>query len=250
MFSKGEVDDEQFKNKETNAGFAIFLFIVFMFLMVILLANVLIAIVTDSYKVIQDQRAAIVFWTKRLDFIAEMDAIANGPWKKRLARMVGLPGADSPTKQTEATLGKELWKNLMDLYENDIDDGIFSIESICYTFLRVVTAVIIIPAWLVFGLLTFGSLWPPQVREAVFTSAVLKHSSEAEKDDELRKTQIRILEQEVQFLKDDLLQELAIDRTQVLQLKSLVAERKQEIQTEMKHIKRIVAMLFEQQSSM
>jgi hypothetical protein len=55
-----------------------------MFLVVILLANVLIAIVTDSYKVIQDQRAAIAFWTNRLDFVAEMDAIANGPWKQRI----------------------------------------------------------------------------------------------------------------------------------------------------------------------
>lgn len=46
--------------------FATLLFIIFMFLVVILLANVLIAIVTDSYKVIQDQRAAIVFWTNRV----------------------------------------------------------------------------------------------------------------------------------------------------------------------------------------
>jgi hypothetical protein len=43
---------------------------------------------------------------------------------------------------------------------------------------------------------------------------------------------------------------MAIDRTQVVQLKSSVAERKLEIQSEMKHIKRIVAMLFEQQSSL
>jgi hypothetical protein len=45
------------------------------------------------------------------------------------------------------------------------------------------------------------------------------------------------------------LQELAIDRTYLVQMKSLVAERKLEIQSEMKHIKRIVTMLFEQQGS-
>jgi hypothetical protein len=44
-------------------------------LVVILLSNVLIAIVTDSYEVIQNDRAAIVFWSNRLDFVAEMDAI-------------------------------------------------------------------------------------------------------------------------------------------------------------------------------
>ena len=59
------------------------LFVVFMFLVVILLANVLTAIVSDSYKVIQDQRAAIVVWTNRLNFASAMDAIAKGPWKWR-----------------------------------------------------------------------------------------------------------------------------------------------------------------------
>jgi hypothetical protein len=64
----GEVNDTMFNNNVV----AIVLFIVFMLLVVILLANVLIAIVTDSYKVIQDQRAAIVFWTNRLDYIAQV----------------------------------------------------------------------------------------------------------------------------------------------------------------------------------
>jgi hypothetical protein len=79
---------------------------------------------------------------------------------------------------------------------------------------------------------------------------VLKHSSDTEKEDELRKTQVKILRHEVLQLKDDLIQELAIDRAHIVQMKSQISERKQEIQAEMKHIKRIVAMLFEQQSSM
>jgi hypothetical protein len=219
-----------------------------MFLVVILLANVLIAIVTDSYKVIQDQRAAIVFWTNRLDFIAEMDAIANGPWKRSIKRMVGMDTTSS--KVTEVTFGKEFWKRLMDLYEDDVDDGTFSLEFLCYTSMRVGAGILIIPIWLIVGLLSFGILWPPQIRESVFTSKVLKHSSIGEIEDELRKTQVKGIKQEVQILKDDIKQELAIDRTQRLQMKSLVAERKQEIQSEMKHIKRIVTMLFEQQSSM
>lgn len=48
----GEVDEGQF----VDSGVAIALFVLFMFLVVILLANVLIAIVTDSYKVIQVSR--------------------------------------------------------------------------------------------------------------------------------------------------------------------------------------------------
>jgi hypothetical protein len=236
--SSGEVDDEQFKDEP----FAVALFVVFMFLVVILLANVLIAIVTDSYKVIQDQRAAIVFWTDRLDFIAEMDAIANF-----LRQMTGRTTEDSRIK---VTFGRAWWKTLMDLYEDDIDERAFSLEFISFTLLRIGTAIVIIPCWLLFGLLTFGCLWPPQIREAVFTSQVLKHSSDLEKEKEMRKLQVNILRQDVRVLKDDLMQELAVYRTQVVQMKSLVAERKQAIQGEMKQIKRIVAMLFEQQASM
>jgi hypothetical protein len=79
---------------------------------------------------------------------------------------------------------------------------------------------------------------------------VFKHTTDTEKEEMLRKTQVKRLETEVKEFKDELLQELAIDRTQVVQMKSLVAERKLEIQSEMRHIKRIVNMLFEQQSSL
>jgi ribosomal protein L29 len=81
----------------------------------------------------------------------------------------------------------------------------------------------------------------------VFTSTVFKHSSDTEREDELRKTQVKQLQQEVAALKDELVQELAMDRTQVVQIKSQVAERKIEIANEMKEIKRIVEVIFARQ---
>ena len=48
------------------------------FLVVILLSNVLTATLTDSYGVVKNERAAMVFWSKRLDFVAKMDAIERG----------------------------------------------------------------------------------------------------------------------------------------------------------------------------
>ena len=244
----GEVYDRQY----LNSGVAIFLFIVFMFLVVILLGNVLIAIVTDSYKVVQDQRAAIVFWTNRLDFIAEMDGITNGPWMRRLRKAIGCGSGDSSTAKyqcSEATFGKEMWKTMMDLFIDDVEEGIFSLEFVAYTALRIL-AVFIVPLWLVLGIFTVGWLWPPQVREAVFTSAVFKHSSDSEKQNELRQTQVKQLQQEVKVLYDELLQELALDRTHVVQLKSHITERKMEIASEMRDIKRMAAMLFERAPTM
>jgi hypothetical protein len=243
----GEVDETVFDDNTL----AIVFFALFMFLCVILLANVLIAIVTDSYKVIQDQRAAIVFWTNRLDFIAQMDAIANGPWKRLFLKAIGTEDVDIRSSiNSDASFGKDFWKRLMDLYEDETDDSLFSLEFICYSVLRLSTALFIIPAWILVGLCTAGWFWPPQIREFIFTSTVSKHNSESEKEDELRKTQLVKLKAEVGTFKDDLLRELALDRTQFLQMKSAVAERKLEIQSEMKYIKRIVAMLFEQQGTM
>lgn len=241
----GEVDEDNFAGNE----FALALFVVFMFLVVILLANVLIAIVTDSYKVIQDQRAAIVFWTNRLDYVAEMDAISNGPWKGRLKKALGFGAGPVSTGRAKDVFGKELWKQLMDLFEDEVEDGIISFDFVAYTLLRVLAGVFIIPFWIALGVFTLGWFWPPQVREAVFTSTVFKHSSDVVKEDELRRTQVRQLQEDVKELKYELLQELALDRTHVVQMKSHVAERKTEIVNEMKDIKRIVALLFDRQMS-
>jgi hypothetical protein len=239
----GEVDETVFDGNTV----AIILFVIFMLLVVILLANVLIAIVTDSYKIIQDQRAAIVFWTNRLHYIAQMDAIASGPWKSRLRSSLGL-GAIDTTDNVNVSFGYDLWKRLMELFDYDLDEGMLSLEFVCYIILRV-CALIFIPLWIIGGALLAGWLWPPQIRKMLFAQVVSKHSSESDKEEELRKTQVQRLQVEINGLRDDLFQELAIDRTQIVQIKSSVAERKLEIQNEMKHIKRIVTMLFEQQGS-
>ena len=241
----GEVNEELF----ADSTVATILFVVFMFLVVILLANVLIAIVTDSYKIIQDQRAAIEFWTNRLDFVAEMDAIANGPWKKRIRRFFSVKEGPDSTGHVDVSFGREFWKRLMDLFEDDLEDNVVTVEFWAYNLLRLFAALVIIPSWILLGLLTAGWLWPPQLRELLFTSTVAQHSSESEREDELRRTQVIMLQNEVEQLKEDILQELKVERIQVVQMKSLIAERRAEIASEMRDIKRIMTMLFDQQAA-
>ena len=79
----GEIGDE--RRWSTNLTAQI-LYVGYGFLVVILLSNVLIAIVTDSYEIIQNDRAAIVFWSNRLDFIAEMDAITYAIQRRVLGK--------------------------------------------------------------------------------------------------------------------------------------------------------------------
>jgi len=245
----GEIDEGKFETEEVGP-LALVMFCLFMFLMVILLANVLIAIVTDSYKVIQDERAAIVFWSNRLDFIAQMDAVANGPWKRKLRKMIGLSSRKKKREGGKKTvLGEVTWERMTGLlFDDDNDIGIFNIEFYCYLILKIITAGLI-PIWFLLGIISFGILWPPQIRRFFFTSTVTK-MSESDREDALRKTQVDTLHVEIAELKNELMNEMAVDRIQVVQLKSLVAEKKMEIQNEMKHIKRVVMMLFEQTAGM
>lgn len=72
----GEIGSEtRYWGPGTDRLEAQLLYVAYAFLVVILLSNMLIAIVTDLYEVIQHDRAAIVFWSNRLDFVAEMDAM-------------------------------------------------------------------------------------------------------------------------------------------------------------------------------
>eukprot|EP00980_Cylindrotheca_fusiformis_P012895 scaffold3211_cov120-Cylindrotheca_fusiformis.AAC.3 len=239
----GEVDETKFIDDEVGP-LAVVMFALFMFLIVILLANVLIAIVTDSYKVIQLQRAAIVFWTNRLDFIAQMDAVANGPWKRKVRKLLGLSTRKKNEETQKNMFGEEAWRALMDTLFDDERDEVFLPALLLF---RVIVAFLIIPIWFLLGIVTFGILWPPQIRAFFFTAKVTK-ATETDREDALRKTQIETLHVSIAELKNDLLKELAKDRTQVYQLRSSVAEKKIEIQNEMKHIKRVVTMLFEQQA--
>jgi len=245
----GEIDETLFVDSDAGPIGLVF-FVLFFFLMVILLANVLIAIVTDSYKVIQDERAAIVFWNNRLDFIAQMDAVANGPWKRKLRKMFGLKSRKKKGENgKKSVFGESTWARMITLlFEDDADLGIFNLEFYCILIMRIITAALV-PLWFLLGIVSFGILWPPQIRRFFFTSSLSK-ISESDREDDSRKTQVASLHVAIEDLKNELLQEMALDRTQVVQLKSSVAEKKMEIQVEMKHIKRVVTMLFEQQSGM
>lgn len=174
-----------------------------------------------------------------------MDAIANGPFW----RFCGFKKKEAFLESTrdQATLGKEAWKQLRELFQDDIEESVMTFEFWAYLLLRVMAA-ILIPLWLLVGLITCGWLWPPQVRERLMGSTVFAHTTDMAKEDEQRRSQIASLSQEVAELKEDILLELASDRTHLMQLRSQVAERRQEISSEMRDIKRLVALLFERQA--
>lgn len=151
------------------------LYIAFVFVVVILLSNVLIAIVTDSHSVVKNERAEMVFWSNRLDFVAEMDTI--GAMKKRLWARVfrsdySVQGQDDtdPERQQQSWTDsfRDYWTNLTDFLKEVHSDNTSILEYYLFLFLRLIVVLLVIPIWIGLGLITAGILWPPQVREWLF----------------------------------------------------------------------------------
>jgi len=148
------------------------LYVAFVFLVVILLSNVLIAIVTDSHSVVKNERAEMVFWSNRLDFIAEMDTIEA--MRKRFISCVlrndYSEQSQSPELQISSLSGVfgENWDHLATFLRERQTDDISLLEFYLFTFLRIIIVLLVIPLWFALGLFTAGSFWPPQIREWLF----------------------------------------------------------------------------------
>jgi hypothetical protein len=257
----GEVSDDDFfvtyedgveKENSIRQIIGVIYFTLFMFLVVVLLANVLIAIVTDSYGVIKNERAAIVFWSNRLDFIAEMDAIWSGPFADFIRGCLFLPVSnrvDTKKGDIDQDFGRSLWKTLTNDITNQADDlKCLSLDFFVYAFFRIFTMFFVI-IWIPLGFLTFGYLWPPQVRAALLTTTISKSNQGEVKELEQRSIEVRALREEVKDLQDEIVLEMTADRREVVAMKTQFKNMKYDLQNEMKDIKQIVMMLFDLQAS-
>lgn len=112
----GEIGDE---TRYSTSLAAQILYVSYAFVVVILLSNVLIAIVTDSYEIIQNDRAAIVFWSNRLDFVAEMDAITYAVQRRLGKASIG----ESPTLMREQST-RQSARNLVANMGIDREEGV------------------------------------------------------------------------------------------------------------------------------
>ena len=235
----------------------------------ILLSNVLIAIVTDSYEIIQNDRAAIVFWSNRLDFVAEMDAISSVV--RQRVRIFGedkrdglAPGA--PTHVQEGPNGtttiisddemsrggsksyfREGWKQIMVLFESnfydDIDLNPSNIEFWCYLCYQGFAIVIIIPFWLLLGFVTAGWLWPPQIREALF---VQKETAVSRSEIERQKLeQLRDIQNDIKLMTTELRKEMVADRDDMFRMRAELEAVQGEVLSDLQQVKELMSTLLD-----
>jgi hypothetical protein len=248
----GEIGNEM---RYSTLPVAQLLYVVFSFLVVILLSNVLIAIVTDSYGVIKNERAAVVYWSNRLDFVAEIDQIKNVG--KLFRKCFGAKSNSDPKKSDsvkklgaggggeDADIFRIGWKSLMNLYDPNLHEshgGLSSFDFWCFLLLQLVVGVFVIPMWLILGLASAGWLWPPQVREYLLKQkkvVIRANMSEAVT------TKMTDLQNEILKLRVEMRGEMKNDRREFLQVKTEVEAIQAEVMADLLQMKEIMVTLLE-----
>jgi hypothetical protein len=225
---------------------------------------VLIAIVTDSYEVIQNDRAAIVFWSNRLDFVAEMDAITYG-LRDKLGCAEGEakgPAASQTYEQEEPHDQRnaydefnkkekdpfdEGWKAIIQLFDQNLYDDIdlrpSNIEFWCYFFFRGLAVVFVIPVWVCLGLLTAGWLWPPQIRAYLF---VQRETAISRSDVEKHKLeQLKAIQNGLKTMRTEMKSEMASDREEMIRMKNEIDLIQSEVTSDLRQLHELMTTLLE-----
>ena len=250
----GEIGDD---NRYNYSVVAQILFVVYSFLVIILLSNVLIAIVTDSYEIVQNDRAAIVFWSNRLDFVAEMDAISYGIRNRLgiLETRMGPGGQEGPSGQHSNRPGKKSskrffadgWRNLVQLFDqhlyDDVDFRPGNVDFWCFFLFRALAVIFIIPLWIIAGVATAGWLWPPQIREWLFVqkeTAISRSDLEKQKLDQLKEIQ-----NSIKSLKADISKELSMDRDEISRMKNQIEVVQSRIASDLQQVRELMTTLLD-----
>ena len=242
----GEIGDEKRYSEGSTSLIAQILYVGYAFLVVILLSNVLIAIVTDSYEIVQNDRAASVFWGNRLDFVAEMDAIIYGVQRKLFRGKGKELDSTNPTPKAERKSYvdhfRQGWHQLRRVFDSNPYDDVAFCEACVYVvfrFLQRCVASLIIVPWILAGLLTAGVLWPPQIREFLFAqkrATVSRAEKERQKIEQLRAIQLDLL-----TLKTEIMREMNSDRDEMTRMKLDVEGVQTEVLSDLQQVRELMA---------
>ena len=239
----GEVNPSDYTSKPEATLF----FILYVFLVIILLSNVLIAVVTDNYGVIKNERAAMVFWSNRLDFVAEMDAISRVQFLFSCLKPNSNPTSsddyNAKEKSEEDYLDFVIWQNFMSLFFEKHDMKIYTFEYWVIAFYRMLAFFVITPLWIALGFLSAGWLWPPQVRQKMLVQRVVSNTRADVSN--VISMQISELRKEVYKLRVEVKAEMKSDRQEIIAMKAEAEAVQSDVLADMMQIKEIMSTLLE-----
>ena len=193
----------------------------------------LVAIIVDNYDVIKNERASIVFWTNRLDYVAEIDGTIGITRKlcgqKRVQNMVY---ADDT--------GAETWALLQDIVDAKISKNFFTSLG---QYAKKVVATTIMFLWVVAGIPSLGVWWPPRIRELLLadTSNTLTRNAILEE----MNAQIAELREELDELKASSKIDRKKDRDQLISVREEAESLQKSITDDIVQIRDLMKTLLE-----
>lgn len=225
----GEVDYSGYVS--TNS--ATFFFCLYIFVIIILLSNVLIAIVVDNYGVIQDERASAVFWSNRLDYVAEIDG--------SIASLLKLFGQKYDlNKVSFDSTGKASWEYLVNIVKRAPETD--EILKLVYEFFCKIFALATLLIWIVGGICSAGFLWPPQIREYFLNYKVKSGSTDFIEEVSLQVSKLR---KEIHEMKQVSKTQMKNDRKEIIAMKEESKSLQKDVTADMIQIRDIMKMLLE-----
>eukprot|EP00560_Eucampia_antarctica_P009699 CAMPEP_0197829470 /NCGR_PEP_ID=MMETSP1437-20131217/5948_1 /TAXON_ID=49252 ORGANISM="Eucampia antarctica, Strain CCMP1452" /NCGR_SAMPLE_ID=MMETSP1437 /ASSEMBLY_ACC=CAM_ASM_001096 /LENGTH=289 /DNA_ID=CAMNT_0043431183 /DNA_START=414 /DNA_END=1283 /DNA_ORIENTATION=+ len=240
--------------------------VVYGFIVVIVLSNMLIAITTDSYAFIKNERAVMVFWSNRLDQVAEnyaFVAILRKLFrceKKKEVQLVGPttvqenPGSKGIAteggfaSQTHRGLERVLydyWELFLDIFSDNMEArsrSYFSFDFLLVLGTRLLV-IVIIPIWLLVGLATLTILWPPQIREMCLSHEMTATSNNT--TDEVLWKEFDDFKSNMKIMQRRLQDDMKIDRVEIDELSFEVFDVQKNVVEDMVQVKEVMTSLLD-----
>jgi len=235
-------------------------------MVVIVLSNMLIAITTESYGFI-NERAVMVFWSNRLDQVAETDnfsTLARKIFRCEKAKRIKLVGPTTvqeiPGAQGEVNGGfhghetykglqlllHDFWEELCGVFKDGTgasSTSYFSCDFLLVIFTRIL-AVIIILVWFALGIFPFfTTLWPPQLREKAFGQELKSTSNNT--IDAVLWEEFDSFKENLEVAQKRLNENMKIDRAEIDELNFEVFDVRKNVVEDMIQVKEIMTSLLE-----
>merc|ERR1719223_1956613 len=102
-----------------------------------------------------------------------MDILSSGPWQEKVGFLRWKKDKPSDEVSEEPERLSNVWKQLMDLFDEDVYRGDASLQfRVLVTMIRFGTMFIVIPLWFLLGFVTAGLLWPSQLRKKILQQRI------------------------------------------------------------------------------
>ena len=132
-----------------------------------------------------------------------------------------------------------------DVKNDDLEERFLTVEAIVFKIGgRAVAACVIVPLWILSGLVTFGLTWPPQVREKLLmVQPTVK--SQINSEEQTRLDYVTQLREDLTAFGAEARTEMEEGRDELYIIRAVLDTAKTEIHAEMNNVKEIVTDLFE-----